>query len=206
MIKNKITPELEAKFAQEIYKTIKDGNEHGFLICHDENGNLSPSSMNSTGNGNNINFIDIKDQCPFKIQGDFHTHAPTSDVRNFIDKNIPEYKGRVNDNLIKDITLKLYKENGLSTMSPSHGDLLGLLVLKGKGKISGTVCTSSDTEPTKVECWTAKNDDIHTNHYKRANLEIKNQKLLSNPPHDWIKSLFYKEDIDLSRFSRQKSK
>ena len=123
MIKDKITPELKAKFMQEIHKTIKDGNEHGFLICHDEIGNLSPS-IESVGEQNNINFINIKDQCPFKIQGDFHTHASASDVRNFIKENIPEEKGKIHDNVIKDITVKLYKENGISTTTPSHGDLL----------------------------------------------------------------------------------
>ena len=59
MIKDKITPELKARFIQEIHKTIRDGNEHGFLICHDNNGNLSPSKA-AIGEKDNINFIDIK--------------------------------------------------------------------------------------------------------------------------------------------------
>lgn len=193
MIKDKITPELKARFIQEIHKTIRDGNEHGFLICHDNNGNLSPSKA-AIGEKDNINFIDIKSQCPFKIQGDFHTHASASDVRNFIKENIP--KEKVSDNTIRDITIKLYKENGLSTTTPSHGDLLGLLVLKGKDKIIGTVCMSSDAEPNRVECWTTKNN-INNNHYKRANIEIQDRKLVRNPPHGWIEPLFNKEIINL---------
>jgi hypothetical protein len=195
MIKDKITPELKAKFLQEVNKTIIDGNEHGFLICHDNNGKLSPSKA-SIGEKDNINFINIKDQCPFKIQGDFHTHASVSDVRNFIKEKIPEEK--VSDDVVKDITMKLYKENGITTTTPSHGDLLGLLVLKGKDKIIGTVCMSSDAEPNNVECWTIK-DNVNGDHYKRANIEIKNRKLIRNPPHNWIKPLFNKEIINLDR-------
>ncbi len=201
MIKDKITPQLKNKFIEEISKTITDGNEHGFLICHDKNGNLSPSNS-SNGEKNNINFIDIKDQCPFKIQGDFHTHASASDVRDFIKENIPEEKGIIRDSLIRDITVKLYKENGISTTTPSHGDLLGLLVLKGKGKIAGTVCMSSDAEPNNVECWTTKENVINNNHYKRANVELQNRKLVRNPPHDWIKPLFNREIIDLEQKKR----
>ena len=193
MIKNKITPELKAKFLQEIQKTINDGNEHGFLICHDANGNLSPSKV-AIGEKDNINFMDISSQCPFKIQGDFHTHASASDLKNFIKDNIPQE--RVPDNVLKDITIKLYKENGITTTTPSHGDLLGLLVLKGKNKIMGTVCMSSDAEPNYVECWTTK-ENINSTHYKRAGQEIQDRKLVRNPPRDWIKPLFNKEFINL---------
>ena len=195
MIKYKITPELKQKFIQEIHKTITDGDEHGFLICKDNEGNLSPS-IATNGNKHNINFTDIKYQCPFKIQGDFHTHASVSDLRNFIKEKIPEEK--VSDDVIKDITIKLYKENGITTTTPSHGDLLGLLVLKGKNKVIGTVCMSSDAEPNNVECWTTK-DNINRTHYKRANIEIQDRKLIRNPPHDWIKPLFNKEIITLKK-------
>lgn len=195
MIKDKITPDIKERFSQEIQKTIIDGNEHGFLICSDTSGNLSPSKA-STGEKDNINFINIKDQCPFKIQGDFHTHASASDVKNFIKEKIP--KEKVSDNVIRDITVKLYKENGISTTTPSHGDLLGLLVLKAKNKVVGTVCMSSDAEPNHVECWTTR-DNVNGDHYKRANLEIKNRKIVRNPPHDWIKHLFNKEIISLKK-------
>ena len=194
MIKDKITPELKAKFSQEINKTITDGNEHGFLICHD-NGNLSPSEA-IIGENDNINFMDIKSICPSKIQGDFHTHSPKSDMKNFIEREIPEEK--VLDSTIKDITIKLFNKNGISTTTPSHGDLLGLLVLKNKGKIIGTVCTGSDAEPDHVECWTTR-DNINRDHYKRASVEIQDNKLVRNPPHPWIKPLFNREIINLER-------
>lgn len=194
MIKEKITPDLRAKFLQEIHKTIKDGDEHGFLICKDNDGNLSPSAT-TNGNKYNINFEDIKYQCPFKIQGDFHTHASVEDVRNFIKDKIPE-QGDIPENLIRDITIKLYKENGISTTMPSHGDLLGLLVLKKKGKVAGTVCMGSDAEPRHIECWTTR-DNIKDEHYEKANTEIKNENLLRNIPHNWIRDLFHKEIINL---------
>ena len=56
---------------------------------------------------------------------------------------------------------------------------------------------SSDAEPHNVECWTTKDNIIHDNHYKRANTEIQNRRLVRNPPHDWIKPLFNREIIDL---------
>lgn len=195
-IEDKITPDLKNRFVREIQKTIIDGNEHGFLICKDSVGNLSPSK-NSVGGKDNINFINIKDQCPFKIQGDFHTHSSVEDMRNFIKDKLPE-EGNVPEDLIKDMTIKLYQKNGISTTSPSHGDLLGVLVLKGKDKIIGTVCMSSDAEPDRVECWTTR-DNINSDHYKRANAEIKDRKLVRNPPHDWIKPLFNKEIIKLPK-------
>ena len=193
-IKNKITPELKSRFLQEIHKTIANGNEHGFLICSDNQGNLSPSKT-AIGEKDHINFIDISNKCPIKIQGDFHTHSPVSDMRNFIKEKLPEEK--VSESTIRDITIKLYKENGLTTTGPSHGDLLGLLVLKGRGKVIGTVCMSSDAEPDKVECWTAKDNAIQNDHYQRSSIEIQDDGLLRNPPHNWIKSLFNKEMISL---------
>ncbi len=195
IIKDKLTPQLRNRFIQEIHKTITDGDEHGFLICKDNNGNLSPSGA-TNGNKYHINFSDIKSQCPFKIQGDFHTHSSAEDMRNFIKNNIPE-EGNISENVIRDITVKLYKENGISTTTPSHGDLLGVLVLKNKNKIDGTVCMSSDAEPQNVECWTTKDNMIQDNHYKRANAEIQDRILVRNPPHDWIKPLFNRELINL---------
>lgn len=195
MIKDKITPELKQRFKHEIRKTTIDGAEHGFLICKDHNGNLSPSEA-TNGGKYHINFESIKSQCPFKIQGDFHTHASVEDMRNFIKDKIPE-EVHISENIIRDITIKLYKENGISTTTPSHGDLLGLLVLKNKDKTTGTVCMGSDAEPKHIECWTIKDDTINDNHYKRANTEIQDENLLRNIPHNWIKPLFHKEIIDL---------
>ncbi len=193
MIKDKITQQLRNKFIHEIQKTIDSGNEHGFLICRDNKGNLSPSKT-TVGEKDNINFMDISSQCPFKIQGDFHTHASLADMRNFIKENLPEEK--VSEDKIRDITIKLYEKNGITTTGPSHGDLLGLLVLKNKGKIIGTVCMGSDADPKNVECWTTR-DNINKDHYERANVELKNRKLVQNPPHDWIKPLFNREIIKL---------
>jgi hypothetical protein len=195
MIKDKITQELKQRFKQEIHKTITDGDEHGFLICKNNDGNLSPS-VATNGNKYNINFTNIKSQCPFKIQGDFHTHASVEDMRNFIKDKLPE-EGKVPEKTIRDMTIKLYQENGISTTTPSHGDLLGVLVLKNKGKVAGTVCMSSDAEPAKVECWTTKDNIIHNNHYERANTEILDDKLVRNPPHSWIKPLFNRELINV---------
>lgn len=193
MIKDKITPQLRNRFLQEIEKTIETGKEHGFLLCKDDKNTLSPSKSSVGGNGN-IDFSDIKSQCPFKIQGDFHTHSPVSDMKDFIKKELPMEK--VTDSLTRDITIKLFQEHDVSITGPSHGDLLGALVLKGKNKIDGTVCTSSDAEPNKMECWTVRHN-IGRNYYRRAGVEMQDPKLVRNPPHQWIKPLFDREIINL---------
>lgn len=193
VIKDKITPPLKARFLNEIRRTMETGKEHGFLLCRDSEGILS-ASKTSIGEKDNINFLEIRTQCPFKIQGDFHTHAPISDMKNFIEKELPDEQ--VSGETIRDITIKLYEKNDTTTTIPSHGDLLGALVLKNKGRIIGTVCISSDAEPNKIECWTTK-DDIDKNSYNRANVELRDSKFLRNPPHQWIKPLFEKEIINL---------
>lgn len=195
MIKDKITPELKKKFAQEIEKTMATGKEHGFLLCVDKKENLYPSKS-SVGENDKIEFLEIKSQCSFKIQGDFHTHAPISDMKTFIRDNIPEED--VSNETVHNITTKLYKKNGISITGPSHGDLINALNMKRNNKIIGTVCIGNDAQPNKVECWTAI-DNITADDYNKANKDIENGKSIRDPPHEWIRPLFHKETIDIRR-------
>lgn len=49
MIQDKITSQLKARFSREIQKTVRTGNEHGFLICIDNKGKLYPTKSTCEG-------------------------------------------------------------------------------------------------------------------------------------------------------------
>jgi len=195
MIKYKITPELKKKIKGAIKETVRTGKEHGFLLCRDNKGSIS-ATKSSEGKNDFIDLSEHRDSCPFKIQGDFHTHAYASDMKNFIKKEFPEKK--VTEDKIRDITINMYEMGGSSVTGPSHGDLLNTLLLKRDKEIIGTVCTGSDVDNNKIECWTVKND-INNDHYRRAEKEITNTKFVRDPPHEWAKRLFHKEEIDLNK-------
>lgn len=191
MIKDKMTPDLKNKFKDRIKRTIKTGKEQGFLLCKDNKDNLSASRSSIEGE-DELNFLKIKSECPIRIQGDFHTHAYLPDTKSrlkegFPGENLPE-------DAIRDITIQLYNRKNMSVTEPSHGDLLGVLVLKSKNKIIGTTCSSSDVKPDIIECWTAK-ENINKKYYDRANVEIENPGLVRNSPHKWIRPLFDKDII-----------
>ena len=197
MIKDKISPELKKKFKHTIKKTIDTGKEQGFLLCKDnkDNGSLYASKSSIDGEGE-LNFAKIKSECPIKIQGDFHTHSYLPDIKSRLKEGFP--KENFPEDKIRGITIQLYNRKNMSVTEPSHGDLLGVLVLKSKNKIVGTTCSTSDTEPDITECWTAK-ENIDKKYYNRANIEIEDPRLIRNSPHKWIRPLFNKEIIDLKK-------
>ena len=196
-IKDKITKDIKKRFREEIKKSDKSRKERGLLLCLNKNGEIYPTESSvESDNGNFINLKELKKSCPHKIQGDFHVHVNMGDAKNFIENFIP--KEEILDNDIRNILLKTYKDNNLSITSPSHGDLLGTLLLKKKDDIVGTTCTSSDAYPDKIECWTAK-DNIPKKYYDRTIEEIGNHSIINNPPQKWITDLFHKETIDLNK-------
>ncbi len=192
-IKEKITPELKKKFEYIIKRSIQTGKEQGFLLCKD-NGFLSASS--SVEGENELDFSKIKYECPVKIQGDFHTHVYIPDIKNRLKEGFPDKN--FSENAIRDITIQLYNRKKTSVTEPSHGDLLGVMVLKNKGKIIGTTCAGSDAEPDKIECWTIK-ENLNKKHYDRANEEILDPRLIRESPLVWIRPLFNKEIINLRK-------
>lgn len=197
MIKDKITPELKERLKDAVKKTVDTGKEQGFLLCKDNKDNDPLYASRSSIDGESeLNFAKIKSECPIKIQGDFHTHSYLPDIKSRLKEGFP--KENIPENAIRDITIQLYSRKNMSVTEPSHGDLLGVLVLKSKDKIVGTTCSGSDTEPSIVECWTAK-ENIDKKHYNRANTEIEDPRLIRNSPHEWIRPLFNKEIIDLKR-------
>lgn len=158
MIKDKITPEIKSKFLTAINKTKQTGNEHGFFLCLDNKGNISPSKMKS-GEARGLDLGSPITACPGrKIQGDFHTHnyftitktmskfvkpgMSDDDIRQFIRNEFEQYKKELN-------------VNDISTDSPSSKDFLKTILHSCAG-ISKTTCVGSDMGEDKVECWTAK--------------------------------------------------
>lgn len=194
MIKDKITSELKKKFKSTIKSSIDTGKEKGFLLCKNNKDTLNASSS-IEGDGE-LNFSEIKYECPIKIQGDFHTHVYMPDIKNRLKEGFP--KKTIPTDAIRDITIQLYNKKNISVTEPSHGDLLGVMVLKSKDKITGTTCSSSDTKPDIVECWTIK-ANINKKYYDRADIEIRDPRLVHNSPHEWIRPLFDKETIDLRK-------
>ena len=196
---DKITPELKKKFKHIIKKTIDTGKEQGFLLCKDDNKDNKSSlyaSRSSIDGEGELNFSEITSECPIKIQGDFHTHSYLPDIKRRLKEGFP--KDNIPEDAIRDITIQLYHRKNMSITEPSHGDLLGVLILKSKDKIVGTTCASSDTEPDIVECWTVK-ENVNKKHYDRADLEIRDPRLIRNSPLEWIRPLFDKETIDLRK-------
>jgi hypothetical protein len=195
MIKDKISPELKKRFKEEIKRSIFTGKEQGFLLCKDNKDTLNTSKSSIEGEGE-LNFSKIKYECPIKIQGDFHTHVHMPDIKSRLKEGFP--KENFPEGVIRNITIQLYNRKNISVTEPSHGDLLGVLVLKNKNMIVGTTCSSSDTEPDIVECWTVK-ENINKKHYDRADKEITDSRLVRNSPREWIRPLFDKEIIDLRK-------
>lgn len=195
MIKDKITQELNNRFKQEIGNTIDDGKEHGFLICSDKKEKLSATkSVKSISGDDNLFLEPLKYECDFKIQGDFHTHTHANNAKRFFEKQL----GR--EIPIEDIKKGLKdaaKKKNISLTEPSHGDILGTMILNYKSEIVGTTCVGTDVEPEKVECWSIK-DRIKKEDFDRATEELVSPAVNSNPLK-WVRPLFNKEMIDIKK-------
>lgn len=193
LIKDKITPQLKNRFIEEINNTIKDGREHGFLMCVDKEGKLS-ATQSCKGVECTINLESLMDQCPVKVQGDFHTHPHGAQARQYIKKNL----GRdVPFEAAKKIINDIAKDMNISIEGPSYGDLLGTLILRYEDKTLGTTCTGSDINPDEVECWSTKNE-IKEIEADEAMIEYFDYGAeVSKSPPEWVKPLFDKEKIDL---------
>ena len=189
MIKDKISSELKIRIKQEIANTIIDGKEHGFLLCSDKKEKLS-ATKSIVGDGH-LFLKPLKDQCNFKIQGEFHTHPHVMKAKQFFDtqlkKDIP-----IED--IKKGLLDAAKKKNLSFSEPSYGDILGTMILNHKDEILGTTCIGTDIEPEKIECWSTK-DHIKKEDFDKAVEELGSPAINSNPLK-WVRPLFNKEIID----------
>lgn len=189
MIKDKIS-ELQDRLKQEIDSTIRDGKEHGFLLCLDKKEKLSPTKS-ITGDGH-LYLKPLKDQCNFKIQGDFHTHPHAANAKHFFEKQL---RREIPIEEVKNGLINAAKKKNISLTEPSYGDILGTMILNHKNDILGTTCIGTDVEPEKVECWSTK-EHIKKKDFDKAIEEIDSPAISSNPLK-WVRPLFNIEEIHL---------
>ena len=190
MIKDKITPQLKARFSREIQKTVRTGNEYVFLICIDEKGKLYPTKSTCEGE-KCLHMKSLYPECSYKVQGDFHTHPDVGITMQTLKKDGTQLPFKD----ARDVYLKSIKAVGKESHGPSHGDLLGALIRKHENIDFGTTCVATDAIPNEIECWHIKNK-ITKEDYERSEKES-GPTLANDAPHDWIKPLFIKEIIKL---------
>jgi len=190
-IKNKITPEIKKAFLEEIKKTKVTGREQGFPICIDKKGKLFAPTKRCEGEECGIFIGNIHEYCPDKVQGGFHTHTNMIDVEKFYGRKLSEQEI---ENAIK-LYKRYFEREGTMIQTPSHHDLVDTLINQCVGETKGTICTGSDLDENKVECWTVKGERVKIRDCSRATEEHKER--ISTGPRKWIKPLYDKEIIDL---------
>ena len=167
MIKNKITPELKSRFTEDIKKSKESGKERGFFLCENKEGKLIPAESRE-GTDVDIHLGDPRTGCPSgtKTYGEFHTHPYLFTVKQELRKEgkIPlredlrvdeELKIRMGKN-IREAHERVTGVKGITINTPSYTDVLRALLGKSINVTNGTICTSTDVETNKVECWTIK--------------------------------------------------
>lgn len=191
MISNKITPGLRKAFLEEIEKTKDTGREHGFPICMDNNGELSAPTKRHKGKESAFRIRNIHDYCPGRVQGGFHTHPFIAGIDKLYGRKPTEEETKRAVDLFKE----RFEEEGITVQTPSHHDLADTLVSQCIDKTEGTVCTGSDLDMERVECWTVKPEKVRFIDCSQAEKD-RRQRIASNP-REWIKPLFDREIIKL---------
>ena len=125
-------------------------------------------SKSCEGTECDIHLGDPRTGCPAETTtyGDFHTHPylhsakqeliregkipPNEDLR--IDE---ELRIRMSKN-IREFHERVTGVKGMTINTPSYTDVLKALLAKSINVTNGTVCTSTDVETNRVECWTIK--------------------------------------------------
>jgi hypothetical protein len=190
-IKDKITSELKNAIMESIKKTIESGNEHGFLMCTDKDGKLYPSREKCEGDSCGMDVGLSPRLCPKKkIQGLFHVHPNIPEIEKFLGRKF------LKDD-IKNMSVVDKKGNIGALYSPSQRDVSMILLTKCDKLTEGTVCTATDANPDKIECWTPRIGaaNFATCYYiKRYSILEKDKAIL---PKMWIRPLFKREVIDL---------
>lgn len=167
MIKDKITPELRSRFIEDIKISKESGKERGFFLCQNKEEKLIPSKS-CEGTECEIHLGDPRTGCPSETTtyGNFHTHPYLYSIRQEFRRTgkIPpneelkisnELKTRMIENIGK-FHEKITGVKGININSPSRTDILKALLAKSINLTKGTVCTSSDIDTSRVECWTIK--------------------------------------------------
>lgn len=192
-IKDKITPELKDAMLRNIKKTRESGNEHGFFMCADKDGKLSASRTKCEGDSCEIVLKVFPGLCPEKkIQGLFHVHPQIVSAEKLLGR-------RPTEDDIRDMVLIDKKGNRMIPQTPSHKDVLSILITKCEKSTEGTVCTVGDLEPNRVGCWTPKRGaaNLATCYYAKIDNILTKEKGIG--PKMWVRPLFEKEIIDLKK-------
>jgi len=190
-IKDKITPEIKKAFLEEIKKTRDIGKEQGFLICLDKKGELSASKKRCTGEECGFYIENVHEYCPDKVQGAFHTHPYLPNIEKFYGRKPTEKEIEKATKIYK----KHFERKSISLQTPSHHDVTDTLINQCIGDTEGTVCTGSDLDLNKVECWTVKSEKVKIRDCSQATEEHRER--IGDEPRKWIKPLFDKEIIRL---------
>lgn len=191
MIKNKITPELKKAFLEEIKKTKDTGREQGFPICISGKGELFSSIKKCEGEECGFIIKNVHEYCPDRVQGVFHTHPYLINAERFHGHKLSEKEIENTINIYR----RHFERKGITVQSPTHHDLTDTLYNQCIGETEGTVCTGTDLDLDKVECWTIKGEKVKVRDCSRAVEEYKER--ISEKPREWIKPLFDVEIINL---------
>lgn len=167
MIKDKITPELRSRFIEDIRRSKESGKERGFFLCQNKEGKLIPSKS-CEGTECNIHLGDPRTGCPSETTayGEFHTHPYLYSAKQELrreGKISSKEELRIDEKLrirmdknIREFHERITGVKGMTINTPSYTDVLKALLAKSINLTNGTVCTSTDVETNKVECWTIK--------------------------------------------------
>lgn len=199
-IKDKITPQIRKKFSQAIRQTKETGVEHGFHLCIEKDGKLSPGDM-CIGDECSIKLHEMHMPCAEKkVQGDFHTHPYLVDMRKYFNITF-----KASDKLMKSAAEQFLEERGRTITMPSHSDARNAILGKCSKKTEGTTCVGTDLDDSRVECWTPKDigeDACVMALAERLGLSIGKDKD-STLPHEWLIPLFNIEMLDLKTTKRK---
>jgi hypothetical protein len=176
MIKDKITPELRSRFIEDIKRSKESGKERGFFLCENKEGKLIPSKS-CEGTECSIHLGDPSTGCPSETTtyGNFHTHPYLYSVKQELRRDgkiLPKEELKISEELksrmrknIGESHERITGVKGITINSPSYTDILKALLAKSINLTNGTVCTSTDVETSRVECWTIK--DLGKDRLKR---------------------------------------
>ena len=192
MIKDKITQELRIAFAESIKKTEDSNKEHGFFICLNKDGKLTPSHIRCKGEECKIRVKRSQKWCQGEIHGFFHTHPQKSILEKKIGRKVSEEDK-------KNITIRDSRGTEITAQTPSYGDVLTIFITKCEKYTNGTICTAGDLEPDKVGCWTAKKDSTNFTNCTHARIDHFLNRKTDESPKRWIIPLFDIEDLDLKQ-------
>ena len=196
-MKDKITPGLKKSFLETIKKTIDTGKEHGFFICEDNEEKLYASNRKCEGSSCNIIANPTIGDCPWKINGFFHAHPHITTLEKTY--NIKFSQDELDE--IISMSKELNKRESVDLQTPSHRDVLTSLLQKCLKKTEGTVCTASDMETDKIECWVPRKHTANFATCGYAKIDDVITRDIGEYPKMWIKPLFKKEVIDLKNIS-----